>query len=96
MAGSCLRATPAGLTVVPCAGGRPNLDLDERLWKYDQLGAVRLDDDGSLGVVRARIRATGFELPLLLLDRDQITGARRVLEMVRNLMAADGCRGRDA
>jgi hypothetical protein len=37
-------------------------------------------------VIRARIQSTGHELPLLLLETDQIPAARRVLEMIWNLM----------
>ena len=90
--GSFLRATRAGLTVLPCSRETIRPDLDVRFWRYDQIGSVRVDDFGPIGVVRARIEATGNELPLLLLEPDQITTARRVLEMVWNLMAAEGNR----
>ena len=93
--GSILRATPAGLTV--CPGRAPSSqDVGERQWAYDQIGDVHLDADGPIGVIRATIRASGTELPLLLLEPDQIPAARRTLEIVRNLLGAARLEGRPA
>lgn len=86
--GSSLRATREGLTVYPSPSTATAMGPDGRFWDYSLLRDVRLHDLGSLGVVRARIRATGNELPLLLLEKDQITAARRVLEIIWNLMGA--------
>lgn len=83
--GSILRATPSGLTVCP---GRATWSqpVGERQWSYDQIGDVHLDADGPVGVIRATIRASGTELPLLLLEPDQIPAARRTLEIIWKLM----------
>lgn len=92
--GSILRATPAGLTV--CPGRGPSQAVGERSWAYDQIRDVHLDADGPIGVIRATIRSSGTELPLLLLEPDQIPAARRTLEIVRNLMGAARLEGRPA
>jgi hypothetical protein len=94
--GSSLRATYGGLTVYPSPRAASATGPDGRFWEYGLIQDVRLDDLGSLGVVRARIRSTGHELPLLLLESDQITSARRVLELVWNLMGAGADRNVDA
>ncbi len=86
--GSRLRVSQEGLTVLPCPDASSGLGREGRFWDYRNIRDLRLDDYGSLGVVRARIRSTGHELPLLLLEPDEIVSARRVLEMVWNLMAA--------
>ena len=86
--GSRLRVTRQGLTVLP-GTGTSNGREPGRFWAFPRIRDVRIDDVGALGVVRTRIRATGAELPLLLLEPDQITAARRALEMVWNLMSAD-------
>jgi hypothetical protein len=86
--GSRLRVSQQGLTVLPRPDTSSGLGREGRFWDYRSIRDLRLDDYGSLGVVRARIRSTGHELPLLLLEPDEIVSARRVLEMVWNLMAA--------
>jgi hypothetical protein len=86
--GSTLRVTRLGLTVLPCSGSSDGPAVD-RFWAFPKIRDVRIDDVGALGVVRTQIRATGAELPLLLLEPEQITAARRALEMVWNLMSAD-------
>jgi hypothetical protein len=86
--GSRLRVTRQGLTVLPCTGTSDGREPG-RFWAFPRIRDVRIDDVGALGVVRTQIRATGAELPLLLLEPDQITAARRALEMVWNLMSAD-------
>jgi hypothetical protein len=84
--GSSLHATPSALIV--CSGGAwSGRRKVRRSWPYEQLGSVRLDAYGPFGVIRATIRASGTELPLLLLEPDQITAARRALEVVWNLMS---------
>jgi hypothetical protein len=87
--GSRLRATASGLTVLDDRTVSGASAHDGRFWDYGRIGDLRLEEYGSLGVVRARVRATGNELPLLLLDPQQITAARRVLEMVWNLMGSN-------
>ncbi|MEA2549756.1 MAG: hypothetical protein QOI00_970 [Chloroflexota bacterium] len=86
--GSRLRVTRQGLTVLPCTGTSDGREPG-RFWAFPRIRDVRIDDVGALGVVRTQIRATGAELPLLLLEPDQITAARRALEMVWNLMSAE-------
>lgn len=84
--GSTLRATLSGLIVCP-----PHSRWSEeghRHWAFDQIAGLRLDAYGPIGVVRATIRGTGTELPLLLLEPEQITAARRALEMIWNLMSS--------
>jgi hypothetical protein len=83
--GSTLRATLSGLVVRPCADSPSRA---ERHWDYDQLASLRIDAYGPIGVIRATIRTTGSDLPMLLLEPDQITAARRGLEMIWNLMAS--------
>jgi hypothetical protein len=86
--GTRLRVTQRGLTVLPGPGAASDR-RGGRFWDYGRIRDVRIDDVGPLGVVRTRIRATGDELPLLLLEPEQITAARRALEMVWNLMGSD-------
>ena len=81
--GSSLRATLSGLVIRPT-----DATSAERHWSYEQLGSVRLDAYGPIGVIRATILPTGSDLPMLLLEPDQITAARRGLEMIWNLMGA--------
>ena len=92
LGGSRLRATSDGLIVLQ-SWGRPPAQ-PPRFWAYDLLQNVRLDVYGTLGVIRANVRATGNDLPLLLLEPEEIPAARRVLEMVWNIMA--GVAGRRA
>lgn len=89
--GSSIRASRGELVVCRCgdwtsgtqAGGRSAC----RRWPYDALADIRLDGYGPLGVVRATLRQTGADLPLLLVEPDQVPPARRALELVENLMA---------
>ena len=84
--GSSLRATPTALVVCPstiAAGPDPK---PERIWPYDQLRAVRLDERGPLAVIRGTIRATGAELPLLLVEGSQLAAARHALAVLANLI----------
>jgi hypothetical protein len=90
--GSRLRATLRGLTVLAAPGDPDRTIHAARFWEYERLSDVRLEVYGPLGVLRANVRATGHDLPLLLVDPTQITSARRVLEMVWNIM--DNVRGR--
>jgi hypothetical protein len=83
--GSILRATRESLTVRLRGMARSG---DDRRWRYDQLGDLRLDAYGPVGVIRATVTSTGGTLPLLLLEPEQIPAARRTLEIVWNLMAA--------
>jgi hypothetical protein len=93
--GSTLRVTRGGLTVLPRTGISDGLGVS-RFWAFPRIRDVRIDEVGTLGVVRTQIRATGAELPLLLLEPEQITAARRALEMVWNLMSADTDQRTDA
>jgi hypothetical protein len=88
--GSSLRATFDGLSVCPCGGPSASQVHGHRQWRYDQLQNVRVDAYGPIGVIRATVRDTGAELPLLLLEPDQITAARRSLEIIWNRMASLG------
>lgn len=94
--GTILRATSSGLTVCPGTATGSRLGVAPRHWGYDQLGDVHIDVDGPVGVIRATIRASGTELPLLLLEPDQIPAARRTLEIVWNLMGAARLQGSPA
>lgn len=94
--GTSLRATSSGLTICPATATRPRPAVGPRHWSYDQLADVHIDADGPVGVIRATIRASGTQLPLLLLDPDQILAARRTLEIVSNLMGAARLHGRPA
>jgi len=86
--GSRLRVTQLGLTVLPRPGTMSDMRRDGRFWAYGLIQDVRLEESGSMGIVRARVRSTGGEVPLLLLEPDQIAAAQRALEMVWNLMGA--------
>jgi hypothetical protein len=91
--GSYLRATSSGLTLSSGGSGSTASAREQRTWPYDRLTALRVDSYGSIGVVKATIQASGGDLPLLLLEPEQITPARRALEVVWNLMAKfDGMR----
>jgi hypothetical protein len=92
--GTVLRATRYGLTICPGTATGSELRVGPRHWGYDQLGDVHIDAYGPVGVIRATIRASGTELPLLLLEPDQIPAARRTLEIVWNLMGAARFQGR--
>ena len=85
--GSTLRATDAGLIVFPRGASSADHDGDRR-WRYDQLGEVSLDAYGSVGVIRATVGSTGGTLPLLLLEPQQINAARRIVEIIANLMVS--------
>jgi hypothetical protein len=91
--GSVLRATRAHLTICPGIDAFGTGE-GQRRWSYAQLGEVRLDAYGPVGVIRATIRSTGGNLPLLLLEPDQIAAARRTLEIIWNLMAVAQDAGR--
>jgi hypothetical protein len=84
--GSTLRATLSGLVVCTSRSSSPT--HGDRSWAYEQLGALRLDAHDSMAVIRATIRTTGRELPLLLLEPTQVTAARRSLEVIWNLMGS--------
>lgn len=79
--GSTVRVTAAGLLVSTAhtISGR-----DMSFWAYSDLRDVRVTTYGPIGVIRATLRRTGAELPLLLLEPDQIVSARRTLDVVRN------------
>jgi hypothetical protein len=83
--GTVLRATPNGVLLADASRstGGPS-----RFWAYGDLGGVRLDAYGPIGVIRATLRSTRADLPLLLLEPNQITAARRGLEIVWNLMGS--------
>jgi hypothetical protein len=84
-AGSYLRAGISGLTV----GGRGGpIDIDDHVWPYERLREIRIDAYGPIGVIRATLRSSGADLPLILLEPHQIGAARRGLEVVWNLMAS--------
>ena len=85
--GSTLRATDAGLIVFPRGASSADHDGDRR-WRYDQLREVSLDAYGSVGVIRATVGSTGGTLPLLLLEPQQINAARRIVEIIANLMVS--------
>jgi hypothetical protein len=85
--GSTLRATRESLTVLSRGASASAGDADRR-WAYQQLGEVRLDAYGPVGVIRATVESTGGVLPLLLLEPEQISAARRTLEIIWNLMAS--------
>jgi hypothetical protein len=84
--GSILRATIGGLIV--SSSGSHAAEPTQRRWAYEQIQTIRVDAYGAIGVIRATIRGNGSDLPLLLLEPDQITAARRSLELIWNLMAA--------
>lgn len=94
--GTILRANRTGLTICPGMATGSRTRVAPRRWDYDQLGDVHIDAYGPVGVIRATIRASGTELPLLLLEPDQIPAARRTLEIVWNLMGAARLQGRPA
>ena len=85
--GSTLRATDAGLIVFPRGASSADHDGDRR-WRYDQLREVSLDAYGYVGVIRATVGSTGGTLPLLLLEPQQINAARRIVEIIANLMVS--------
>ena len=87
--GSILRVTRHGLTVLPCPDAMSDVSREGRFWAYSLIRNVRLEEYGPLGVVRTEVRSTGGDVPLLLLEPEQVTAARRALEMVWNLMSAD-------
>lgn len=84
--GSVLRAGDDELTVCHCAGAVVDGAATCRTWTFDDLAAVRLARYGPLGVVEATIRATGANLPLLLLTPTQILPARRALPLIAELL----------
>ena len=84
-----IRVTRYGLTVLPCPDAMSDVSREGRFWAYSLIRNVRLEEYGPLGVVRTQVRSTGGDVPLLLLEPEQVTAARRALEMVWNLMSAD-------
>jgi hypothetical protein len=88
VADSTLRATPTGLLITNNVVRRG----DGRRWPYAALSAIRIDAYGAIAVIRGTVRATGADLPLLLLEPDQVSPARRGLEIVWNLMSSTSLR----
>ena len=80
-AGTRLALTHDGL-IVRSDGSRAG--GGDRFWAYHDLRDLRLSAYGPIGVIRATLRITGGELPLLLLEPDQIVPARRTLEIAWN------------
>jgi hypothetical protein len=81
---SALEITMTGLVVrTPRSDGTSR----ERFWAYDELCDLRVASYGAVGVIRATVKATGSEVPLLLLEPHQISAARRVIELVRGRIA---------
>jgi hypothetical protein len=80
-AGTCLALTHDGLIVRADAGSD---DPADRFWAYADLRDLHLAAYGPIGVIRATLRQSGGELPLLLLEPDQIVSARRTLEIAWN------------
>jgi hypothetical protein len=78
---SVLKITLNGLIVCPPRSAGRDLD---RFWAYEDLRDLTVSAYGSIGVIRATVRSTGTELPLLLLEPQQIVAARRTLEVVWN------------
>ena len=85
--GSVLRVDPAGLTVCHCADAVVDGAATCRTWPFRDLLAVRLARYGPLGVVEATLRATGTDLPLLILTPTQILPARRALPLIVDLLS---------
>lgn len=85
-AGSSLRATATALIVCPARLAPGREVSPARTWSYRRLSRVRLDEGAPLSMIRGTVRATGAELPLLLVERDEVAAARRVLEVVGNLI----------
>ena len=79
--GSTVRVTASGILVCP---SRTLPNHDTWFWAYSDLRDIGVTGYGPIGVIRATLRRTGAELPLLLLDPDQIVPARRTLEVVGN------------
>ncbi|HET7029521.1 MAG TPA: hypothetical protein VFI34_03345 [Candidatus Limnocylindrales bacterium] len=76
---SALKLTLAGLVV--CQPASVGSDVD-RFWAYADLRDLTVANYGPIGVIRAIVRSSDTELPLLLLEPDQIVAARRTLEVV--------------
>ena len=89
---SVLKLTLAGLIV--CQPASVGSELD-RFWAYADLRSLTVANYGPIGVIRATVRSSGTELPLLLLEPDQIVAARRTLEVVWSRFA-DRASGRTA
>lgn len=85
--GTVIRASRSSLVVCRCNDRLAEAGSACREWPYEALSGMRLDAYGPLGVLRATLGLTEVDLPLLLLDPDQIAPARRALELVENLMA---------
>lgn len=85
--GTVIRAARGTLVVCRCNDRLADAGSSCRAWPYEALSRIRLDAYGPLGVIRATLHSTGVDLPLLLLDPDQVASARRALELVENLMA---------
>lgn len=86
IAGSLLRATDTTLVVCPARIGPDRAGSPARTWPYRHLSGLRLDEHPPLSTIRGTVRATGAELPLLLVEPDEVAAARRVLEVVGNLI----------
>jgi hypothetical protein len=85
--GSFLKLTHDGLLVCPSS---PFTSSELRFWAYRDLCDIRLSAYGPIGVIRVTLRRTEAELPLLVLEPNQIGPARRTLEIVWNRIANEG------
>lgn len=78
---STLKVTVSGIEVCP----PPSVgDETGRYWPYADLADIRIAEYGAIGVIRATLLRDGTDLPLLLLEPEQIAAARRTLEIVWN------------
>lgn len=84
--GTVLRAWRGGIVVCRCAASPADTRGACPVWPYEALTGMRLDAYGPLGVVRATLGPGGVDLPLLLIEPDQVASSRRALDLVVNLM----------
>jgi hypothetical protein len=78
---SSLRVGMTGIEVCLPASLTPAM---ERFWPYAELADLRIADYGAIGVIRATLQRDRTDLPLLLLEQEQIPAASRTLEIVLN------------
>lgn len=76
---SVLKLMATGLQVCPSPAARGGI---ARFWAYDDLAEIRVTEYGGIGMIHATLRREQTDLPLLLVELEQITSARRTLEHV--------------
>ena len=87
-AGSAVLVGLDRLTVCRCGGPALVRRIPRAPWSYSDLGDVAIGSYGSLPVILLRLSHTSEPLPILILERGQVSPALDGLVTLRRLIAA--------